>query len=247
MISLVKPELSNLINWFRPVCGENLIDIQPYEMGNRDPNVLKGYEKVGNLTYVLKIFFHLLTDGKVICLHKTLDQPCPICIKVNELICAQEIVNNKLGHNVPELDEKISKLKVKTYPMCFYNILVDSKPHVWMINGFSSETQLLKASLILIPFKDHRGRQIYSIDENGDLIPDTFKNRIIFSNPNAGESGGRHITFDYSIQGHKYANFSNYQLHIRKNSIPISDFQIDSILEIPSYDTIESYLDEEEK
>ena len=77
--TIFKPNLGDLVKFFKPKAGPHSLDIVPYEAGPFDPDV---EVKEGDLTYVLSLWVHFNVGPQkdsYVCTAKSFNQPCAVC------------------------------------------------------------------------------------------------------------------------------------------------------------------------
>lgn len=208
---IFRDDIEGLLKWnCKP--NQHLIDIIPYQAGDKDPT-----RKEGEWTYVLEVPVHGnvgVNQDSYLCLARYLRQPCPICEYREKL------------RNQDDYDEEEVK---KLYPIrrVIYNIICydDTKEEakgiqVWLVAHFFMEKKLM--AIAKMPARGSSGGGYVS-----------------FSDPEEGRSiqferkGGKNNT---EYLGHQFVAREGYTI---TNEILEQAFPLDQIIHIPTYEEVQ--------
>jgi hypothetical protein len=189
----------------------HLIDIIPYQAGDKDPNT-----KPGEWTYLLDIWVHGNVgpnQDSYICLARSFKQPCPIC-EYREQLRLQE------DYDEEEVKSLYPIRRVAYNIICYDDVKEESKGvQIFLVSHFHMEKKLM--AIAKLPSRGGSG---------GGYVP--------FSDPDDGKSiqferkGGRDNT---EYLGHQFVPREGYTI---SDEVLKSAYQLDQIIHIPSYNEV---------
>jgi len=196
---------------YKAVEGEHAVDILPWIVGNQYPTKNFPNIKPGDIQYVLDVWVHYgigVNEDAITCPARNYDKPCPICEELTQL--------KKEGAD----DELTNPLKPKRraiYQIIARNTAAEEAKGVQM---FDSSHYLMERII------SENARQPFG----GGFI--------YFSDPDAGEEGGRTVYFKRKGTG-RSTEYVSHKFIIRKEPIP--DEILDSTVSLDDYLIIKEY------
>jgi len=206
-------EIEGLQKW---VCkgGTHIIDIIPYQAGGNDPNT-----KEGDWTYLLDLWVHRgvgVNQDTYVCLARNFKLPCPIC-EYREKLREEADYDEDLVKSLYPKRRSIYNI------LCYDNSKEEAKGvQIWDVAHFFMEKNLM--SIAKIPA---RGQS------KGGFVA--------FADPDDGRS----IQFERQGEGKDNTKFLGHQF-LPRDGYKIEDavleqaFQIDQIVNIPTYEELSS-------